>query len=165
MVWHIFKKDWKLMWRPAAAVATLELAYAFIRLESEFDQGNPVLQQFSTLLTMLWVVASVILVVMLVHQDALPGTKQDWLTRPIRRGDVMIAKLNTTTPNTESCDVPMAGTRALSSPRVINIPHHVINITTMDSSAPFCTHTLSSRSANDSGMTSKAVIQKPSEMR
>ncbi len=93
MVWHILKKDWKLMWKATAAVAALQLAFAFIQLRGELGRGNPVIQQFSTLLMMLWLIASVILVVMLVQQDALPGTKQDWLTRPIRRRDLLIAKV------------------------------------------------------------------------
>src|SRR5258708_28984688 len=41
----------------------------------------------------LWLIAGAIWVVMLVHQDALPGTRQDWLTRPIRRTDVLVAKV------------------------------------------------------------------------
>jgi hypothetical protein len=93
MVWHIFKKDWKLMWQSAAAVVALQLAYAFIQLKGEFGKGNPVLDEFHTLLMLLWLIAGIIWVVTLVHQDALPGTRQDWLTRPIRRIDVLVAKV------------------------------------------------------------------------
>ncbi len=93
MIWHILKKDWKLMWKATLAVASLQLAFALIQLKSELGHGNPVVQQFGTLLMMLWLIASIILVVMLVQQDAIPGTKQDWLTRPIRRKDVVIAKI------------------------------------------------------------------------
>ena len=93
MVWHIFKKDWRLMWRPAAAVVVLQLAYAFIQFKGEFGKGNPVLDEFHTMLVFLWLIAGMIWIVMLVHQDALPGTKQDWLTRPIRRTDVLLAKV------------------------------------------------------------------------
>jgi hypothetical protein len=93
MVWHIFKKDWKLMWRSAAAVIALQLAYAFIQFKGEFGKGNPVLDEFHTMLMFLWLIAGMIWVVMLVHQDALPGSRQDWLTRPIRRTDVLMAKV------------------------------------------------------------------------
>jgi len=93
MIWHILKKDWKLMWRATIAVAALQLAFAIIQLKSELGRGNPVIQQFGTLLMMLWLIASVILVVMLVQQDTIPGAKQDWLTRPIRRRDVVVAKI------------------------------------------------------------------------
>jgi hypothetical protein len=93
MVWHIFKKDWKLMWKPAAVVLALQLAYAVIQTTSEFGKGNPVLEEFHTLLMFLWLMAGMVWVVMLVHQDALPGTNQDWLTRPVRRMDVLLAKV------------------------------------------------------------------------
>lgn len=93
MIVHIFKKDWKLMWKTAAVVIVLQLAYAFIQTTSEFGKGNPVLEEFHTMLMYLWLIAGMGWVVMLVHQDALPGTKQDWLTRPIRRMDVLLAKV------------------------------------------------------------------------
>jgi hypothetical protein len=80
------------MWRPAAVVVALQLAYAFIQMTSEFGKGNAVLEEFPTLLTFLWLMTSMVWAVTLVHQDALPGTKQDWLTRPIRRMDVLLAK-------------------------------------------------------------------------
>ena len=93
MIGHIFKKDWKLMWKPAAVVVALQLAYAFIQTTSEFGKGTPVLEEFHTMLMYLWLIAGMMWVVMLVQQDALPGTKQDWLTRPVRRMDVLLAKV------------------------------------------------------------------------
>lgn len=93
MVWHIFKKDWKLMWKSAAVVMSLQLAYAFIQTTSEFGKGNTALGQFHTMLMFLWLIVGMVWVVMLVQQDALPGTKQDWLTRPIQRMDVLLAKV------------------------------------------------------------------------
>jgi hypothetical protein len=93
MVWHIFKKDWKLMGKAAAVVVALQLAYAFTQTTSEFGKGNPVLEEFHMLLMFLWLIVAMTWVVMLVHQDALPGTKQDWLTRPIRRRDMLLAKV------------------------------------------------------------------------
>jgi len=47
MILHIFKKDWKLMWRAGAVVAALQLAYAFIQMTSEFGKGNPVWRSFA----------------------------------------------------------------------------------------------------------------------
>ncbi len=41
MVWHILKKDWKLMWKATAAVAALQLAFAFIQLRGELGRGIP----------------------------------------------------------------------------------------------------------------------------
>jgi hypothetical protein len=73
-------------------VVALQLAYALVQLKGEFGMGNPTLQELSTMLMYLWLIAGMIWVVLLVHQDALPGTKQDWLMRPIRRVDVLMAK-------------------------------------------------------------------------
>ena len=81
------------MWKSAAAVVALQLTYAFIQSTREFVDGNDSLRQPLELLMSAWLIASVIWVVMLVHQDALPSTKQDWLTRPIRRMDVLVAKV------------------------------------------------------------------------
>lgn len=92
MVWHIFKKDWKLMWKSATMVIALQLVFAFIQLRVVFENGNDSLRELRQLVLIVWLIASVIWVVMLVHQDALPGTRQDWLTRPIRRTDVLLAK-------------------------------------------------------------------------
>jgi hypothetical protein len=77
MVWHIFKKDWKLMWKSGAAVVALQLAYALIRSRVEFGGGNESLRQLQNLMTGGWLMASVIWIVILVHQDALPGATQD----------------------------------------------------------------------------------------
>src|ERR1700733_2580962 len=93
MVWHIFKKDWKLMWKSGAAVVALQLAYALIRSRVEFADGNESLRQLQNLMTGVWLMASFIWIVILVHQDALPGATQDWLTRPIRRVDMLMAKV------------------------------------------------------------------------
>lgn len=93
MIWHILKKDWTLLWKATVAVAGLQLAFAFVQLRSELGRGNPVIQQFGMLLSFVWLIASVILVVTLVQQDPVPGNRQDWLTRPIRRRDVIVAKI------------------------------------------------------------------------
>jgi ABC-type transport system involved in multi-copper enzyme maturation permease subunit len=93
MIWHILKKDWTLLWKATVAIAGLQLAFAFVQLRSELGRGNPVIQEFGILLSFVWLIASVILVVTLVQQDSIPGNRQDWLTRPIRRRDVIVAKI------------------------------------------------------------------------
>ena len=37
--------------------------------------------------------ASSFLIVAIVQQDAIPGVRQDWLVRPIRRRDLFLAKM------------------------------------------------------------------------
>jgi|SRR5579859_399522 len=93
MIWHMFKKDLELMWRPILAVGSIQLAFTAIQLRLEATGGSAVLQQLSQVLLWLWLMASVILAITVVHQDAVPSTKQDWLTRPVRRIDLLAEKL------------------------------------------------------------------------
>lgn len=93
MIWHMFKKDLELMWRPILAVGSIQLAFTVIQLRLQSVDGSAVLQQLSQVLLWLWLMASVILAITVVHQDAVPSTKQDWLTRPVRRIDLLAEKL------------------------------------------------------------------------
>src|SRR6266568_3151865 len=93
MIWHMFKKDLELMWRPVLAVGSIQLAFTVIQLRLQSVDGSAVLQQLSQVLLWLWLMASVILAITVVHQDAVPSTKQDWLTRPVRRIDLLTEKL------------------------------------------------------------------------
>jgi hypothetical protein len=93
MIWHIFKKDLKLMWRPASAVAGIQFAFATVQILLGPGADNAVLRQLSQVLLWLWLIAAGILIVTVVHQDAVPSTKQDWLTRPIRRADLLVEKV------------------------------------------------------------------------
>ena len=108
MIWHIFKKDLRLMWRYAAGLAALHFALmvALLRIgrfrsTPEFfgingsgvayaDHTLHVLSNVSLLLTYL---VSAFLITAIVQQDAIPGVRQDWLVRPIRRRDLLLAKL------------------------------------------------------------------------
>jgi hypothetical protein len=90
MIWHIFCKDWRLLRWPVIALAVVQIGasvmYFFIR-----SAGMTL-----TIVQTLRVVTSIggaLLVVALVHQDVIPGDRQDWLTRPIRRGNLLTAKL------------------------------------------------------------------------
>ena len=80
------------MWRPISAVAGIQFAFAAIQIKLGPSGDNAVLLQLSQVLLWLWLIAAGILIVTVVHQDALPSTKQDWLTRPIRRTDLLLAK-------------------------------------------------------------------------
>ena len=54
---------------------------------------DPAIGQLIHVLLWLWLLASVVLTIMIVHQDALPSTSQDWLTRPIPRSALLAEKL------------------------------------------------------------------------
>lgn len=80
------------MWRPAIAVAGIQFAFTAIQIKLGPSADSAVLLQLSQVLLWLWLIAAGILIVTVVHQDAVPSTKQDWLTRPIRRADLLLEK-------------------------------------------------------------------------
>lgn len=94
MIWHIFKKDWRLLWPFVAAVAVLWWIEAFILFRLGLFGENRVLQNLSSsLLLFTAVFGTMFLVVAIVHLDSVPGVRQDWLVRPIPRGKLLLEKL------------------------------------------------------------------------
>jgi hypothetical protein len=92
MIWHIFKKDVKLTWPLAAVVAALNLtSTGMIAMMGAFP--DPRLRSLLGMLGMGGLLGSIFLIMTAVHQDAIPGVRQDWLVRPIRRRDLVMAKL------------------------------------------------------------------------
>jgi hypothetical protein len=110
MIWHIFKKDWRLMWPFAAGLATLQFALMAALLEiGRFRaaplaywrgiggitvlDGDRALYMLTNMFPLLSYLASAFLITAIVQQDAIPGVRQDWLVRPIRRRDLFCAKV------------------------------------------------------------------------
>jgi hypothetical protein len=109
MIWHIFKKDWKLMWPCSAGFAALQFALMAARLEiGRFGSppvgpglgsaplltpDSPRLFYVLAGLPVLSYLASAFLITAIVQLDAIPGVRLDWLVRPIRRRDLFLAKL------------------------------------------------------------------------
>jgi len=89
MVRHILKKDWLLLWPFVAALTTLQALIAWAR----FTAGPPPNTVPSVPAAFLVLLGTSLLIALVVHQDPIPGTRQDWLTRPIGRGDLFLAKL------------------------------------------------------------------------
>jgi len=90
MPWHIFKKDCRLLWPLALVGAASEVLLAVLRYQSDPSHGQEAL---SLVLTLCLVIAIVLVIVLAVQQDAIPGVNQDWLVRPIKRRDLLLAKL------------------------------------------------------------------------
>jgi hypothetical protein len=91
MVWHIFKKDWKLLWQLVVGLAAIHLTTAWIIFRTQFGAEY----SLSSLLELFMAsgyLGTACLIAVVVHQDALPGVRQDWLTRPVRRRDLLLAK-------------------------------------------------------------------------
>ena len=94
MIWHIFKKDWKLLRGFGLAVAVLPFAIAVVRykLEPGFDE-NEALSSVLLLLELMLYFGAATLTAVLVHLDGLVSVRQDWLVRPVPRRDLLTAKL------------------------------------------------------------------------
>lgn len=95
MVWHIFKKDVRLLWPFVLGAAGIQFAQAAVRYR--LDQvGVAEAETLSALFHLLQpasLLAAAFLIATAVHQDAVPGVRQDWLVRPVKRTDLLSAKL------------------------------------------------------------------------
>ncbi len=92
MIWHIFKKDWKLLWRMVVGVTLANVMFrvTFARAAVREDIS---LLELANLFGVIAFFATGMLIVLTVHQDAIPGLRQDWLVRPIQRKDLLLSKL------------------------------------------------------------------------
>src|SRR6267143_647166 len=77
-VWHIFKKDFRYLWREVCLVAVLAAIFAW---------RDP------WWVEMLLSVAASYLVVRLIHAEPIPGDNQFWITRPYRWKSLLGAKV------------------------------------------------------------------------
>jgi len=93
MIWHIFKKDLKLLWPLVLIVAVAEAMNDTMWVMVGFFMEPRSLRTIAALLSIGLVIGIVALIVSAVHQDTLPGDRQDWLVRPIRRRDLILAKI------------------------------------------------------------------------
>jgi hypothetical protein len=94
MIWHIFKKDLKILWPFTLLVAALHSAILVLAVIGGIagNPRNPAVDLLR-LLVIAGPLASGLLITAAVHLDAIPGVRQDWLIRPIRRRDLMLSKL------------------------------------------------------------------------
>ena len=93
MVWHIFRKDWNLVWKLFLAVAAIEFLPAIIRVKLGFFGEDPTLEYLLAPLGYIVILASALLTIAVVQQDSIPSVREDWLIRPVPRGDLLFAKL------------------------------------------------------------------------
>lgn len=93
MVWHIFKKDWKLTWTFVVAVALVHWLAAVVLYKMGMFRGDPMLGLLEEIVPMLGYFGSMFLIAAIVHLDVLPGIRQDWLVRPISRRTLLVEKL------------------------------------------------------------------------
>lgn len=93
MAWHIFRKDLRLLWPLAALVAAIHLVAAALAVWlGRFLEPRQILT-LARALPVLSFLGIVVLTIALVQQDPLPGDRQDWLVRPVRRGAMIAGKV------------------------------------------------------------------------
>jgi hypothetical protein len=93
MTWHIFQKDCSQLWPLAVLVALAQAANVAIQIALGHFGEPPALAVVGQTFPYLVWLGVVLLIAATVHQDVLPGVTQDWLARPIRRRDLMCAKI------------------------------------------------------------------------
>ena len=93
MIWHIFRKDARLLWPGAVLIAALQVCAAVPHYLVDHGARTVQLMILGILLSALALLGAMAVVVVAIHQDPVPGARQDWLIRPIRRRDLALAKL------------------------------------------------------------------------
>ncbi|MGH8142547.1 MAG: hypothetical protein ACREU2_08540 [Steroidobacteraceae bacterium] len=82
-----------MLWVFALVTGLIQLAAVTVRSSLGLFQEPSQLVTVADLLSLLSFLSIVVLTLTLMHQDAVPGVRQDWLIRPIKRGDLVLAKL------------------------------------------------------------------------
>jgi hypothetical protein len=93
MAWHIFRKDLALLWPLVLLAVLAQMSMDGLALAMDAVPQQPILRPFTQLTVMVVALAIVFTVALGVQQEPIPGTRQDWLVRPIRRRDLLVAKL------------------------------------------------------------------------
>jgi hypothetical protein len=92
MIWHILKKDFKLLWVFGLAVAAMPFAIVAVHLKLGHFEEDEIFRSLLLLLEIAMYFGIASLIAALIHQDAIVGMRQDWLVRPIKRRDLLAAK-------------------------------------------------------------------------
>ena len=93
MFWHIFRKDWRLLRTFAVAIAAGEALMTTLSYLLESQGTHTEFAALVWVLSFCICVGVGVLIVLAVQQEATPSLRQDWLIRPIRRGDLVLSKL------------------------------------------------------------------------
>src|SRR5580693_9482075 len=93
MVGHIFRKDWKLAWVFVLIVSAVHWTGGANLYKLGLFGEDPMLGMLAEAVPMLALFGSMFLIGAIVHLDAIPGVRQDWLVRPVSRSTLVIEKL------------------------------------------------------------------------
>lgn len=93
MIRQIIKKDWTLLWPVVALVTAIQIALICAVFNVASSAASPVAVELFGPLSVAWFLGIAVLAVAVVQQEAVPGDDQDWLIRPLKRRDVLAAKI------------------------------------------------------------------------
>ena len=93
MIWHIFKKDLRLRWPYGLAAAIAQFAIVALHLKLGVFERQRIFSAVLLVLDIMMDIGVAALIAAVVHEDSIVGMRQDWLVRPIRRRDLVAAKL------------------------------------------------------------------------
>jgi hypothetical protein len=93
MSWHIVRKDLAQLWILVLLTAITQFANAGLWIALAHFQEPPELVMIAKLFPIIAWISISILIISCIHQDTMPGVSQDWLVRPIRRLDLLMAKI------------------------------------------------------------------------
>jgi len=92
VIWHIFFKDCRVLWKIAALAGAVHVVNSLVSIIlGPFMQPDQ-LQILGYIFPYLSMLSLAAIVAATVHQEPIPGTEQDWLVRPIVRSDLLAAK-------------------------------------------------------------------------
>jgi hypothetical protein len=90
---QICLKDWRLLWPMVALATGIQLALGWASYKAGLFHDDSAAFALLRPLTIAWFAAIVALGATTVHQDPIPGVDQDWLIRPLKRNQVLLAKI------------------------------------------------------------------------
>lgn len=93
MIEHILRKDWKLLWPMVALVTLIQVCRQWVTYHRGLFSDDATATALLGPLTLAWFAGIAALTVAVVQQDAVPGLDQDWLIRPVKRTELLLAKV------------------------------------------------------------------------
>ena len=93
MITHLLRKDWKLLWPMVAFVTLIQACREWVTYKRGIFSDDATAVELLGPLTVAWFVGIGALAIAVVQQDAVPGVDQDWLIRPVKRTELLLAKV------------------------------------------------------------------------
>lgn len=93
MITRIIVKDWKLLWPLVLLVTTFQILLAWVSFRAGYFGEDLAARALYPALSIAWYLGIIAVAVAVVHQDPIPGINQDWLIRPVKRSDLLLAKV------------------------------------------------------------------------